>query len=152
MNNPLVEKSRTRARARGTTTRASRAQRCTAVANDITRARRFQKRSVVQRPRGRTTAPAALGVHLTTPTGGFFCRGRKQQNSEPARVHGRNARTLMRVDRRILDIERHFREVRSRLDASLSVRDRYARHARQRGGAVNDLLVGVLVHHRETMF
>jgi hypothetical protein len=76
----------------------------------------------------------------------------RTKTTKPARVHGRNARTLMRVDRRILDIERHFREVRSRLDASLSVRDRYARHARQRGGAVNDLLVGVLVHHRETMF
>ena len=57
----------------------------------------------------------------------------------------------MRVDSRILDIECHLREVRSRLDASLSVRDRYARHPRQRGGAVNDLLGGVLVNYRETM-
>ena len=81
----------------------------------------------------------------------FRPRTKTNKMPTPRVSRGRNARTLMRVDRGIPDIERHLREVRSRLDVSLSVRDRHDRHARQRGGAVDDL-VGVLVHHREWMF
>jgi hypothetical protein len=151
MNNPLVEKVEP-ARARGTTTRASRARRCAAAAQacrvrvSSESVRSFGGREV-DRPRQRR------GRQPHNPERRVF-RPRTKTNKMPTpRVsHGRNARTLMRVDRGIPDIERHLREVRSRLDVSLSVRDRHDRHARQRGGAVDDLLVGVLVHHRERMF
>ena len=104
-------------------------------------------RSAAARSKNRTSGAV---VHLTALELRVFRP--RTKSTKQARVHGRNARTLMRIDRGILGVERHLRVVHARVDLPLRIRHRYARHARHRGVAVNDLLVGVLVHHRETKF
>jgi hypothetical protein len=76
MNNPLVEKVEP-ARARGTTTRASRARRCAAAAQLAACASvlRAFGRSAAARSTDRASGAV---VNLTTLNGGFFGRGRKQ--------------------------------------------------------------------------